>query len=56
MASRSGGSDVLLLSEAQIDTTALAPGRYIASAIALVETQPVGRVSRTFEVIADTSK
>lgn len=56
MASRSGGSDVLLLSEAQIDTTALSPGRYIASAIALIDTQPVGRVSRTFDVIADTSK
>lgn len=56
MASRSGGSDVLLLSEAQIDTTALAPGRYVASAIALVDTQPVGRVSRVFEVVADAVK
>jgi VWFA-related protein len=56
MASRSGASDVLLLSEAQIDTTALAPGRYVASAIALVDGQPVGRVSRLFEVVADPGK
>jgi VWFA-related protein len=55
MASRSA-SDVLLLSEAQIDTSALAPGRYIASAIALVDTQPVGRVSRLFEVVAEAVK
>jgi VWFA-related protein len=55
MASRSA-SDALVLSEAQIDTTALPPGRYVASAIALVDTQPVGRVSRLFEVIADSAK
>jgi len=55
MASRSA-SDVLLLSEAQIDTSSLAPGRYIASAIALVDTQPVGRVSRLFEVTTDPVK
>ncbi|CAN5735121.1 hypothetical protein BH18ACI5_BH18ACI5_06900 [soil metagenome] len=56
MASRSGASDVLLLSEAQLDTTTFAPGRYIASAIALVDAQPVGRVSRLFEVVADPVK
>jgi VWFA-related protein len=55
MASRSA-SDALLLSEAQIDTSALPPGRYIASAIALLDTQPVGRVSRVFEVVADSAK
>jgi hypothetical protein len=55
MASRSA-SDALVLSEAQIDTTTLPPGRYVASAIALVDTQPVGRVSRLFEVIADSAK
>jgi len=55
MASRSA-SDALVLSEAQIDTATLPPGRYVASAIALVDTQPVGRVSRSFEVIADAAR
>ena len=56
MAARSGASSVVVLAEAQIDTTALPPGRYTASAIALIDTQPVGRVSRAFEVVADTAK
>ena len=53
MASRSGASSLVLLSEAQIDTATLQPGRYTASAIALVDAQPVGRVSRVFEVVAE---
>jgi hypothetical protein len=56
MAARSGASSVVLLAEAQLDTTALPPGRYTASAIALVDTEAVGRVSRAFEVVADTAK
>jgi hypothetical protein len=56
MASRSGVSSAVLLSEAQIDTATLPPGKYTASAVALVDAQPVGRVSRTFEVIADPAK
>ena len=56
MAARSGASSVVVLAEAQIDTTALPPGRYTASAIALIDAQPVGRVSRAFEVVADTAK
>ena len=56
MAARSGASSVVVLAEAQIDTTALPPGRYTASAIALIDAQPVGRVSRAFEVVADIAK
>ena len=56
MAMRGGASALVVLAEAQIDTTALPPGRYTASAIALVDAQPVGRVSRVFEVVADTAK
>lgn len=53
MASRSGVSAAVLLSEAQIDTTALAAGRYTVSAIPLLDGQPTGRVSRVFEVLDD---
>ena len=56
MAARSGASSVVVLAEAQIDTAALPPGRYTASAIALIDAQPVCRVSRAFEVVADTAK
>jgi hypothetical protein len=56
MAARSGVSSLVVLAEAQIDTAALPPGRYTASAIALVDTQAVGRVSRAFEIIAETVK
>ena len=56
MASRGGPSAAVVLSEAQIDTATLQPGRYTASAVALVDAQPVGRVSRTFEIVADTAK
>ena len=56
MASVSGPSSVVLLAEAQIDTTALPPGRYTASAIALVDTRAVGRVSRVFELVAEPAK
>lgn len=56
MAARGGASAVVVLAEAQIDTTTLPPGRYTASAIALIDAQPVGRVSRAFEVVADTAK
>jgi VWFA-related protein len=52
MAARGQGSDALLLNEAQIDTSALVPGRYTASAVVLQDNQPVGRVSRVFEIIA----
>lgn len=52
MAARSGGSDAVLLNEATIDTTKLAPGRYTASVIALVDNQPAGRVVRVFDVSA----
>jgi VWFA-related protein len=50
MAARSGIADTILLNEAQISTSALAPGRYTASATVLIDAQPVGKVSRGFEV------
>lgn len=50
MASRSGISALVLLSEAQIDTRKLPPGRYTARAIPLIDGQPAGIVSRMFEL------
>ena len=52
MAARAGGSGATLLNEAQIDTAALAPGRYTASVVVFQDDTPVGRVSRVFEIIA----
>ena len=54
MAARTGIADTILLNEAQISTSALAPGRYTASATVLVDAQPVGKVSRGFEVSSVT--
>lgn len=51
MAARIGSSDAILLNGAEIDTAALAPGRYTASVVAMLGDQPVGRVSRAFEVV-----
>ena len=56
MAMRGSGFENVVVSEAQVDTATLAPGRYVASAVALVDTQPVGRVSRVFEVVAEAVK
>jgi VWFA-related protein len=56
MAARGGGSETLLLNEADIDTARLAPGRYTASVVALVDNVPVGRVSRVFDVVDATSR
>lgn len=52
MAARGGGADAILLNEAQIDSGELAPGRYTATVVALQDNQPVGRVSRVFEITA----
>ena len=51
MAARGGSADTILLNEAHVDTAALTPGRYTASVIVLRNDQPVGRVSRVFEII-----
>ena len=56
MAARSGRSDTVLLNEARVDTRALPPGRYTANAIALVDNQPVGNVTRVFEVLPADGK
>lgn len=50
MAARSGASDTVLMNEAHVAAGTLPPGRYTAIAIALVDNQPVGRVSRVFDV------
>lgn len=51
MASRGGASETVLMNEARVTTSTLAPGRYTASVVALVDNQPVGRVSRAFEIV-----
>ena len=43
-------SGAILIAEGDFATATLAPGRYTASVVALVDNQPVGRVSRAFEV------
>jgi hypothetical protein len=51
MAARTGIADTILVNDAQIATSPLPPGRYTAAATVLVDSQPVGKVSRTFELI-----
>ncbi|MDP2320870.1 MAG: VWA domain-containing protein [Acidobacteriota bacterium] len=41
----------VIINAAEIDTSDLPPGRYTASVVATVDGQPVGRVSRVFEVV-----
>lgn len=43
-------SGAILIAEGDFATASLAPGRYTASVVTLVDEQPVGRVSRVFEV------
>jgi VWFA-related protein len=50
MAARSGPIDTILLHEARIDTTALAPGRYSASVLLQLDGQQLARVVRLFEI------
>ena len=52
MAARSGGPATLLSNQIEVNTTALPPGIYIATMIPHVGDQPVGRVSRRFEITA----
>lgn len=51
MAARTGSSDTILMNGAEVSTAELAPGRYTASVVATLAGQPVGRVSRAFEVV-----
>ena len=53
MAARSAEASAVLTNEAQVNMATLAPGRYTASAIALVNNEAVGRVSRVFEIVAE---
>jgi hypothetical protein len=50
MAAKGDPGAPLLLNQASIDTTRLAPGRYTATAIPVLDNQPLGRVSRIFDV------
>jgi hypothetical protein len=50
MAVRSSSTTAVLIAEGHFRTTTLAPGRYTASVVTLVDNQPVGRVSRVFDV------
>ncbi len=51
MAVQSSASTSILLAEGHFRTATLAPGRYTASVVTLVDNEPVGRVSRVFEVV-----
>jgi hypothetical protein len=51
MARRSSpSSGAILIAEGDFATATLAPGRYTASVVALIDDRPVGRVSRVFDV------
>ena len=43
-------SGAILIAEGDFATATLAPGRYTASVVTLIDDQPVGRVSRVFDV------
>lgn len=51
MAAQTGNAASVLINAAEIDTSSVPPGRYTASVVATVDGQPVGRVSRVFEVV-----
>jgi hypothetical protein len=51
MAARPGNAATLLNNQIEVATASLAPGVYIASVIPHVDDQPVGRVSRRFEIV-----
>jgi hypothetical protein len=50
MAAKNGSGATVLLNQAAIDTARLEPGRYTAIATPVLGNQPLGRVSRVFEV------
>ena len=50
MSVRTSESSTILLNEGIIEAGSLPPGRYVASAIATIDNEPVGRVTRLFEV------
>lgn len=52
MGVRPSPSSSVLLNEAYIEAGTLPAGRYLASAIATIGNQPVGRVTRLFEVVS----
>jgi VWFA-related protein len=52
MGARNGNVAAILTNQAEIATADLAPGRYTASATPMRGEQPLGRVSRVFEIVA----
>ena len=52
MAARTGTLAAILNNQAEIQTADLPPGRYTASATPMIGEQPLGRVSRVFEIVA----
>ena len=50
MAARSGASPTIMTHHVEIATLGLPPGRYTAAATVVVADQPIGRVSRVFEI------
>ncbi len=51
MAVQSSSTTSILIAEGHFRTATLVPGRYTASVVTLVDNEPVGRVSRIFEVV-----
>jgi VWFA-related protein len=51
MGARSGAVAAILTNQAEIATADLPPGRYTASATPMLGEQPLGRVSRVFEIV-----
>jgi len=52
MAARADGAATRLTNQIEVQTASLPPGLYIATVIPRVDDQPVGRVSRRFEITA----
>ena len=50
MAARAGAAATIVTNQVEIPTTGLKPGRYTAAATVLLDDQPIGRVSRVFEL------
>lgn len=51
MAARSGNLAAILSNQAEIQTADLPPGRYTASATPMIGEQPIGKVTRVFEIV-----
>jgi hypothetical protein len=50
MAARTGAAPTIVTNQVEIATADLKPGRYTAAATVMLDEQPIGRVSRVFEI------